>query len=109
MFASTPAGRPIDQKQPLGMRWQVGVLICAICIALLLPMFVSNYRMFQATMLLVYAIAVFGLNILTGYNGQISIGHGAFYAIGAYTAAILIDHYGWPYWLSILPAALICF
>ena len=109
MFASTPAGRPIDQQQPLGMRWQVGVLICVVCIALLLPMFVSNYRMFQATMLLVYAIAVFGLNILTGYNGQISIGHGAFYAIGAYTAAILIDHYGWPYWLSILPAALICF
>jgi branched-chain amino acid transport system permease protein len=109
MFASMPASMPADERRSLDARWQVGALICVICIALLLPVFVSNYRMFQATMLLVYAIAVFGLNILTGYNGQISIGHGAFYAIGAYTAAILIDYYGWPYWLSILPAALICF
>ena len=46
---------------------------------------------FQLTLVLVYAIALLGLNILTGYNGQISLGHGAFYAIGAYTAAILMD------------------
>jgi len=109
MFALTPARKSIDQTRSLSLRWHVGALVCIICIALLLPMFVTNYRIFQATMLLVYAIAVFGLNILTGYNGQISIGHGAFYAIGAYTAAILIDYYGWPYWLSIAPAAFICF
>ena len=42
-------------------------------------------------MVLVYAIVLLGLNILTGYNGQISLGHGAFYAIGAYVAAILMD------------------
>ena len=52
---------------------------------------VSNYRVFQFTLVLVYAIALLGLNMLTGYNGQISLGHGAFYAIGAYTAAILMD------------------
>ena len=40
---------------------------------------------FQFTQVCVYAIALLGLNILTGYNGQISLGHGAFYAIGAYT------------------------
>ena len=39
---------------------------------------------------MVYAIALLGLNMLTGYNGQISLGHGAFYAIGAYTAAVLM-------------------
>ena len=48
--------------------------------------------------MLVYAIALLGLNILTGYNGQISLGHGAFYAIGAYVAAILMDKFGVPYW-----------
>ena len=52
--------------------------------------------MFQFTLVLVYAIALLGLNILTGYNGQISLGHGAFYAVGAYTAAILMDQFGVP-------------
>ena len=45
-----------------------------------LPFVLSNYRVFQLTLVLVYAIALLGLNILTGYNGQISLGHGAFYA-----------------------------
>ena len=49
---------------------------------------------FQLTLALVYAIAMLGLNILTGYNGQFSLGHGAFYAIGAYTAAIMMDQCG---------------
>ena len=40
-------------------------------------------------------MAILGLNILTGYTGQISIGNGAFMAIGAYTTAILVDHHGW--------------
>ena len=47
--------------------------------------------------MIVYAIAVLGLNLLTGFNGQISLGHGAFFAVGAYTAAILIDQANWPY------------
>jgi branched-chain amino acid transport system permease protein len=55
-------------------------------------------------MVLVYALALLGLNLLTGYNGQISLGHGAFFALGAYTAAMLMEHAGWPYWAT-LPAA----
>ena len=58
---------------------------------LVLPFLVKNYRVFQFNLVLVYAIAILGLNILTGFNGQISLGHGAFYAFGAYTAAILMD------------------
>ena len=57
---------------------------------------------------MVYAIALLGLNMLTGYNGQISLGHGAFYAIGAYTAAILMDKCGVPYWATLPAAALVC-
>jgi branched-chain amino acid transport system permease protein len=49
-----------------------------------------------------------GLNILTGYNGQISLGHGAFYAIGAYTTAILMDKVGMPYWMTIPLAGFVC-
>ncbi len=58
---------------------------------------------------MIYAIAVLGLNILTGYNGQISLGHGGFFAAGAYTAAILMHRYGVPYWATLPPAGLICF
>jgi branched-chain amino acid transport system permease protein len=79
----------------------LGVLIAVACA---LPFLVSSYRTFQLTLVLVYAIALLGLNILTGYNGQISLGHGAFYALGAYCAAILIDKAGAPYW-AVVPAA----
>jgi len=73
-----------------------------------LPFFLSNFSTFQVTMVLVYAIALLGLNILTGFNGQISLGHGAFYAIGAYVTAILMDKYGVPYWLTIPAAGVVC-
>ena len=75
-----------------------GVALVLACGA---PFVLSNYHIFQITLVLVYAIALLGLNILTGYNGQISLGHGAFYAIGAYTAAILMDRFGVPYWLTV--------
>ena len=59
--------------------------------------------------MIVYAIAVLGLNLLTGFNGQISLGHGAFFAVGAYTAAILMDQANWPFWATLPMAALACF
>jgi branched-chain amino acid transport system permease protein len=81
------------------------VLLAAACA---LPFLVSEYRTFQFTLVLVYAIALLGLNMLTGFNGQISLGHGAFYAIGAYCAAILMDKYGVPYWATIPAAGAVC-
>ena len=50
----------------------------------------SGYHLFQLTMVAVYAVAILGMAILVGFNGQISLGSGAFYAIGAYTTAILM-------------------
>jgi branched-chain amino acid transport system permease protein len=82
-------------------------LAALLALALVLPFVASSYQIFQLTMVLIYAIALFGLNILTGYNGQISLGHGAFFAIGAYTAAILIDHQLVPYWATVPIAGLI--
>src|SRR5215469_6341506 len=70
---------------------------------------ISNYTFLQLSLMIVYAIAVLGLNLLTGWNGQISLGHGAFFAVGAYTAAILIDSADWPYWATLPVAALTCF
>jgi branched-chain amino acid transport system permease protein len=88
-------------------RW-IGALVL-IAFAVMLPFGLSKYHVFELTLVMIYAIAVLGLNILTGYNGQISLGHGAFFAAGAYTAAILMHHYGVPYWATVPPAALICF
>ena len=88
-------------------RW-LGTTALIVLVALL-PFALSNYHVFELTMVMIYAIAVLGLNILTGYNGQISLGHGGFFAVGAYTTDILMHHYAVPYWATLPPAALICF
>ncbi|HEX4987103.1 MAG TPA: branched-chain amino acid ABC transporter permease [Burkholderiales bacterium] len=99
-----------DRKGRAGATaWKVAGLAVLLCAAAALPFLVSNYRVFQFNMVLVYAIVLLGLNILTGYNGQISLGHGAFYAIGAYAAAILMDRYGWPYWVTPAVGGALCF
>lgn len=81
------------------------ILFVAVCV---LPFLVTNYTTFQLTLVLVYSIVLLGLNILTGYNGQISLGHGAFYAVGAYCAAILMDKFGMPYWATLPVAGAVC-
>jgi branched-chain amino acid transport system permease protein len=78
--------------------------LALLAAALVLPLFLKNFTLFQLTLVLVYALAILGLNLLTGFNGQFSLGHSAFYAIGAYTAAILMDKFDLPYPLT-LPAA----
>ena len=89
------------------LKWALAALVLvALCV---LPFMVKNYRVFQFNLVLVYAIAVLGLNLLTGFNGQFSLGHGAFYAFGAYTAAALMDKVGMPYWATLPFAAVFCF
>jgi branched-chain amino acid transport system permease protein len=91
--------------------WVWGVLIFLA----LLPLIggktglISNYGFLQLSLMIVYAIAVLGLILLTGFNGQISLGHGAFFAVGAYTSAVLIDQANWPYWATLPVAAILCF
>lgn len=85
--------------------WIFALLLLLIAVSL--TFVVKGYVLFQATMVLSYAIALIGLNILTGYNGQISLGHGAFYAVGAYTAGILMDKASTPYWLAIPIAGIV--
>ncbi len=84
------------------------VMVAAIGIACVLPFVLTNFRLFQFTQVWIYAIALLGLNMLTGYNGQISLGHGAFFAIGAYVAAIMMDHWQIGYMYTIPVAAVVC-
>ncbi len=68
-------------------------LTAAVVIGVL-PLLVSDYHSLQGAYVGMYFVAILGLNILTGYTGQISLGHGAFMAIGGYTTAILWGHHG---------------
>lgn len=84
-------------------------IMLAFAVAAAVPVaFASSYQLFQLTLAATYAIAILGLNIVTGFNGQISLGHGAFYAVGAYTTAILMTHFDMPYWETLPIAAMVC-
>ena len=69
--------------------------------------FLSDFRTFQATRFAIWLVILMGLNLLTGYSGQISLGHAAFVAVGAYIAAMLMKDSGLPVWAAILAAALL--
>ncbi|MGL4262603.1 MAG: branched-chain amino acid ABC transporter permease [Afipia sp.] len=89
----------------------VGTTATLVMLALLVitPLFVKNFIIFQMTMVLIYAIAILALNLLTGGSGQFSLGQSAFYAVGAYTAGILMEHLGVNYVLTIPAAGIVCF
>ena len=72
------------------------------------PQFLKNYGIYLLTYWLVFIIATMGLNLTIGYAGQKSLGHAAFFGIGAYTVAILMKA-GFSFWLGLPAAALICF
>src|SRR5215831_21239493 len=84
--------------------WSRAIVIAGLVVALLPPFVAKNFVVFQLTLALIYAVAILGLNLLTGFNGQFSLGHSAFYGIGAYTAAILMDQADVAYYWT-LPAA----
>jgi branched-chain amino acid transport system permease protein len=83
--------------------------LMVLAVLVLCPFFLSGFTVFQLNLMLIYAIAIMGLNLLTGFNGQFSLGHGAFYAIGAYTAAVLMDQFGVGYVWTLPAAGVICF
>ena len=83
-------------------------ILAVLAVAAALPFVLSNFRLFQFTQVYLYAIAILGLNMLTGYNGQFSLGHGAFYAVGAYVSAIMMDRWSVPYGWTIPVAGVLC-
>jgi branched-chain amino acid transport system permease protein len=80
----------------------------AIVLVAVLPAFVPSFLVFDLIYVAAFAIAILGLVILTGMNGQISLGHGAFMALGGYTVAVLAHNAGLAYWAGILIAAVTC-
>lgn len=79
-------------------------MVILILLVLLLPIFASNYAVGLLTLAAIASIGAIGLNILTGFTGQISIGTGAFLGVGGYAAAILTSTLGLSFWIA-LPLA----
>lgn len=106
-----PQGAAAESPRSVAPLWLWPVLIVAFALPWIggKTGLISNFTFLQISLMIVYAIAVLGLNLLTGFNGQISLGHGAFFAVGAYVAAILIDQANWPYWATFIPVAMVCF
>lgn len=100
------AARTLRSRLPL----LLGILL--VLVGLVAPFVLAQFYVFQLTMLFSYAVALIGLNLLTGHSGQISLGHAAFYAAGAYLGAMVgraFDDGGQGYLLALPAAALGCF
>src|SRR6201986_2655720 len=103
------AAPAIDAVPKRAMTLGTGTSLIVLALLIVTPLFVKNFIIFQMTMLLVYGLAVLALNILTGGSGQFSLGQSAFYAVGAYTSAILMEHADLNYALTLPIAGLVCF
>jgi len=86
-----------------------GASFVVLMLLLIAPLFVKNSFLFQMTMVLIYGLAVLALNILTGGSGQFSLGQSAFFAIGAYVTAALMDQFNVSYVLCLPIAGVLCF
>jgi branched-chain amino acid transport system permease protein len=84
-------------------------LLVVAAVLVLLPFILSDYNVYLASLVGIFFIAILGLNILIGYTGQISIGHGAFMAIGAFTTAIMSRDHHTNLVVTMLMAFVICF
>ena len=103
------AAPAIEAVPKRSMTLGAGTSLIVLVLLIAVPLFVKNFIIFQMTMLLVYGLAVLALNILTGGSGQFSLGQSAFYAVGAYTSAILMEQYDVNYVLTLPIAGILCF
>jgi branched-chain amino acid transport system permease protein len=102
-------GQAVEAVPKRAMTLSTGTSLTVLLVLLLIPLLVKNFIIFQMTMLLIYGLAVLALNILTGGSGQFSLGQSAFYAIGAYTSAILMEDFNVNYALTLPIAGILCF
>jgi branched-chain amino acid transport system permease protein len=82
-------------RRALGIGLWVAMVVAGLAVFLFLPHFVSDFHSRDLAQAGAFFIAIIGLNLVTGYTGQISLGHGALMAIGGYTTALLVVHEHW--------------
>ncbi len=93
--------RKIFEKKSTGLAWAI-----FFAFFIVLPNLISDFWTYALCLAGIYTIGTLGLNILTGYTGQVSLGHASFLGIGAYTTAILSHKFGFSFWLT-MPSALL--
>src|SRR5512137_2804844 len=76
-------------------------------LVLSLPLWVPHYPLHLACMVGIFVILAVSLNIVVGFAGQISLGHAAFFAVGAYTSTLLAVKWGIPFWFGIFAAGIV--
>jgi branched-chain amino acid transport system permease protein len=106
VVTEAPAVEAVPKR---AMTLGAGTSLVVLALLVLAPLAVKNFVIFQMTMLLIYGLAVLALNILTGGSGQFSLGQSAFYAVGAYTSAILMETYNVNYVLTLPVSGILCF
>ena len=85
-----------------------GMVLVAAAFLLVTPQFLKNYGIYLMSYWLIFVLAIMGLNLTVGYAGQKSLGHAAFFGLGAYAVAILMKA-GFSWWLGLPVGMLICF
>jgi branched-chain amino acid transport system permease protein len=105
----TATARPAGRQRTTWLAPRHWVLAGVLVVAAVLPLILQGFVVFQLTEVMIYGLAILGLNLLTGFNGQFSLGHGAFYGLGAYVTAILMQRYGVPYYWTLPAAGGVCF
>ncbi len=105
----TPHAEPAETRNWKLLAVKVVLVIVAAIVLYQLPLYYQEFRVRQFNEVIFLSVAVLGLGLLTGFNGQISIGHGAFFGIGAYTTAILVADHGWSYLATFPVAAVLAF
>ncbi len=104
-----PGSANIDRLLAPDRRSQLIKGIVALILAIIvlsLPFQYADFQLDRFAKVIAFAIAAMGLNLLTGFTGQVSVGHAAFFGVGAYTSAILVNDHGWPLLLSVVAAGL---
>ena len=104
--AAAVASATPRRARPAARHW---VLAGVVAVAVVLPFYFHGFVVFQLTQVMIYGLAILGLNLLTGFSGQFSVGHGAFYGLGAYVTAILMQRYGIAYYWTLPAAGGVCF
>lgn len=92
------------RRSPQHRAWQIGGYALVTALILLIAYSQPSYQLLNFSKVAAYAVAILGINIVTGYSGQVSLGHSAFFGLGAYTTAYLVADEGWPF-LATIPIA----
>ena len=106
VVTEAPAVEAVPKR---AMTLGTGTSVVVLLLLLVVPVFAKNFVIFQLTQLLYLGLAVLALNILTGGSGQFSLGQSAFYGIGAYITAVMMEQFNIPYFLCLPVAGVLCF